>query len=511
MDDMEGGILSGEFCAALEASPTAMLVVARDGLILFASRRAQSLFGGELAGTSIDELVPPDVASRHADLRGSYLADPEERRMGAGRDLLGRRLDGTLFPVEVGLNPFDKRDVRLTVCSIVDITERVALERDQKRAHSAAMEAQRLESLGHLAGGVAHDFNNLLVSILGNAKLALGSPALVNECLEDVIIASEHAADLARQMLAYSGRGQFRLQRLTLASLVDESRPLLRSLLRRRATLRIQHIDSFRPIIHGDEAQLKQVLVNLVGNAADAIGDGGGTIRVTTAQVEVDDDNLGYFQPGGLPKGTYAQLEIVDTGSGIAPDILSRIFEPFVTSKGAGHGLGLPAVLGIVRGHNGGVAVYSEPGNGTTFKLVFPMLEAQELPVPVPVTPRLRSQVCLVIDDDRLVRRFARRVLSAAGFRVLEAEDGLDGVELLKSSVDEIHVVLLDIYMPRMAGPEAFREIRKIAPDMPVILTSGFPKEETMVSFAGHRVSGYLPKPYTADQLLDLLDATVGE
>lgn len=502
-------LLSADFCAALEASPTAMLVVDDGGSVLFASRRAQHMFCSELVGVGVDQLVPPDVAGRHASLRASYLAEaPEERQMGAGRDLLARRADGTHFPVEVGLNPFERGGLKLTVCSVVDITQRVALEQDQKHAHSAAMEAQRLEALGRLAGGIAHDFNNLLVGILGNAKLANSHPALAKDCHDDIVTAAEHAADLARQMLAYSGRGQFCLEQVTLANIVDETRPLLSSLLRRRAELRVQHTAPIQPHVDADVSQMKQVLVNLVGNAGDAIGEHGGTIRVTTGRVTVDAAQLATFLPDGLLPGEYAQLEVADSGAGIPADLLPRVFEPFVSSKVAGHGLGLPAVLGIVRGHGGGIAVYSEPGTGTTFKVLLPVVETVDQPAAsVPsASAATRSHVCLVIEDDRLVRRFAHRVLSAAGFRVLEAEDGLDGVELLRSSVDDVHLVILDVFMPRMAGPEAFREIRKLAPDVPVILTSGFPREDTIVSFAGHQVAGYLPKPYTADTMLALIE-----
>ncbi len=505
--------LSEDFTSALEASPTGMLVVASCGTIQFANAHAQAMFRQpDLAGIGVDVLVPTEVASHHAGLRRNYLTHaPARRTMGAGRDLMARRADGSLFPVEIGLNPFEHRGQKLTICSVIDITARRALEHERQQSHAAVLEAQRLDSLGLLAGGVAHDFNNLLVSVLGNAKLAADSPQLAPDCLHDIVLAAQQAADLSRQMLAYSGKGKFRVERLELSQLVVDAKPLLQSLLRRRGDLRL-HCVTDLPAIEGDAAQLKQVLMNLVGNAGDALPQNGGTVHVTTGIVDADSGYLRQFTPKTLQPGPYVTLEVSDTGSGIAADLLPRLFEPFVTTKPAGHGLGLAATLGIVRGHGGAIHVYTDEGRGTTFKVLFPPKAAVALPNAPPSNAVDKARpVVMLVEDDALVRRFASRCLEHAGFRVLQAEDGHDAVEIYATCQDRVRAIILDVTMPRMSGPEAFRELRRIREDVPVIVTSGFAREETMASFAGRKVIDCLPKPYTSDQLIELVKRAVDE
>jgi len=511
-DDPQEAGLPAEFLAALRAAPTSMLVVAVDGTILFANDHAESMFGQRpLAGRLVGSLVPREFQHQHSALRASYLRTPVRRAMGAGRELMAVRADGSLFPVEIGLNPFKHDGQQLTICSVIDISARKTLEDERQRAQAAAMRSQRLDSLGILAGGVAHDFNNLLVSVLGNTRLALDNPKLADECLRDVLTAAQQAADLARQMLAFSGRGTFKVERMDLTELVEDSRPLLMAMLRRRGELRL-HTANGLPPVEADPAQLRQVLMNLVGNAGDAVAVNGGAVHIATGWVEADTDYLSRFLPRNLSPGPFVVLEVSDSGIGIPQELLPRLFEPFVSSKASGRGLGLAACLGIVRGHGGAIHVYSDEGRGTAFKVLLPAVEqkrgeeqATELDAgQAPIT-------ALVVDDDPLVRRFACRCLDGAGYRVLEAMDGREAVEIFAGHHEGIDVVLLDVTMPKLNGPAAFMEMRRIDASVPVVVTSGFAQDEAMTAFSGRPAVQFLTKPYTNAQLIRALRCFVPE
>jgi PAS domain S-box-containing protein len=376
-----------------------------------------------------------------------------------------------------------------------------------KRSEEALLQAQKLESLGILAGGVAHDFNNLLAAILGQSSLALrhlpaDSPARGH--VEKAMAACERAADLTRQMLAYSGRGHFRVEPVSLNSLVRENLHLFEAAVPKGVLLRAELAEPL-PLVRGDVGQLQQVLMNLILNAAEAIGERQGTVLVTTGVVDVraEDHRLWRYTAEPLRPGRYVFVEVRDDGAGMDAATLERIFDPFFTTKFTGRGLGLAAVLGIVRGHAGGLDVTSEPGRGSRFRLVLPTTAAAATAAEAPPAPPASDRAVLIIDDESALREAVRDMLGVEGIRSLDAPDGPAGLEILRRSRDEIGLVLLDLSMARMSGEETFREICAVAPEIPVLLCSGYAEAEATRYFEGPQLVGFVQKPYTLARLVE--------
>jgi signal transduction histidine kinase/ActR/RegA family two-component response regulator len=372
--------------------------------------------------------------------------------------------------------------------------------------------AQKLESLGVLAGGIAHDFNNLLTAMLGHmnvaeTKLAPESPARPHlERLERII---HRAADLTRQMLAYSGKGRFVVRSYDLNQVVQEVTHLLEVSIPKKIALRFDLTPSL-PAVEADAAQIQQVIMNLVTNAADAIGDREGTIRLITGTHLLDRAYLDQvFQGQDLLPGTYVTLEVSDTGCGMTGEVLERIFEPFFTTKVAGRGLGLSATIGILKGHRAGMRIYSEPNRGTTFKLLFPTTEVkrQDEAVQTALPALARKATILLVDDEEMIREAATAVLESLGLSVIPACDGREAVAIVQRPDLKVDLVLMDLTMPHMDGKEAFQIIRRLQPHLPVILSSGYNEQESMQSFSGRGLDAFLQKPYT----LRVLERTVLE
>jgi two-component system cell cycle sensor histidine kinase/response regulator CckA len=388
-------------------------------------------------------------------------------------------------------------------------------EKAQQEQHM--LQTQKLESLGVLAGGIAHDFNNLLVGILGNVSLALETITSNNPAgpmLRDAIAASETAAHLTRQLLAYAGKGRFVLEVVDLSAVVQEIRTLVQSSIPRTVQLRLD-LQSDLARVEADLSQVKQLIMNLIINGAEAIPDDkGGTVTVTTRAQQVDEEYIRTaLAPAELQPGTYVTLEVHDTGIGMTTDVIARIFDPFFTTKFTGRGLGLAAVLGIVQGHKGALKVYSTPGRGTTFKVLFPaaIVEAQPPAASVPQPLRHTSATVLVIDDEAVVRRTAKSMLERFGYTVVCAEDGKEGVEVFRVLTDKVSVVLLDMTMPVMSGEETFRELRAIKPDIRVVLSSGYNEVEAIRRFTGKGLAGFLQKPYSVKTLADKIQSVLEE
>jgi signal transduction histidine kinase/CheY-like chemotaxis protein len=375
-------------------------------------------------------------------------------------------------------------------------------EQESRRLERQRQEAQRLESLGVLAGGIAHDFNNLLTIILGYTTLAASELPRDSEAagmLGEVERAARRAAELTHQMLAYAGRGKFAPQPLDLSGLVRDLSHSLQLLAPPPATLTIEAAPGLT-VIEADGSQLRQVLLNLVTNAVEALPGSAGAITVRTG-VEVV-DHPARLAPLAAPDarpGPHVYLEVADDGCGIPTDVLPRIFDPFFSTKFTGRGLGLAAVLGIVRGHGGLIAVNSTPGRGSRFRLYFPCLEA---PPPSPAPTWQGSGTALVVEDEEGVRQLARHILEGAGFQVLLAHDGLEGVEVFRDRGDSIAVVLLDLTMPRLSGPETLAELRRLRPLAPVVLMTGYSEGDWSERFAGQTWAAYVQKPFDAERLL---------
>jgi PAS domain S-box-containing protein len=377
---------------------------------------------------------------------------------------------------------------------------------DRRRAESALRQAQKLESLGVLAGGIAHDFNNLLTAILGNTEVALeripDDPAL-RSALQRIEATTQRGSDLARQLLAYAGKANFSVRPLDLNAIILEMDDLLSVSISKKVAVRTD-LDPGLPPVDADSAQFQQIVMNLVINASEAIGDRPGTVTLRTRSMSYSRADLSVDFPGQvLEPGPYVCLEVEDDGCGMDAETIGRIFDPFFTTKFTGRGLGLSAMLGIVRGHRAGIHVESTPEKGTTFTLLFPASEstvALAMPEPEPLLPM--SGTILVVDDEGIIRDLARNALENAGFRVLEARDGLDAVERFEKGGDGVDLVLLDMTMPRMGGAEAFRRIRGLSPGVRVLLTSGYTQKESLESLADLPPDGFLQKPFRVRELV---------
>jgi PAS domain S-box-containing protein len=403
----------------------------------------------------------------------------------------------------------DEDGVVRVMGAVRDVTERKQTEEERRRLELRMGEVQRLDSLGVLAGGIAHDFNNMLAVIRGNSLLALAdldAGVAPRERLDRIRSATEHAMGLTEQMLTYSGRPPLTLRPLDLTQLVRDTHNLLRASVTEKGCLEFDLQDDL-PTVKGDFTRIQQVVVNLASNASEALGEGGGTIRIATGVRMADSHDLSdSFGTPDVAPGEYVALEVSDTGPGMDPEIQQRIFEPFFTTKSTGRGLGLAAVLGIVVAHHGVIRIESHPGGGTKFQVLLPRSApaAERAPEPGELE-RLaaKSGRVLVVDDDEPVLDLAREFLERAGFEVLTAPGGQAGIDLFRAHSDDIDAVILDLVMPGVGGAEAFVEILRIRPEMPVVVTSGYDKEKAAERFSSRGFSGFLYKPYEPEELVE--------
>ncbi|WP_257306749.1 CHASE domain-containing protein [Geothrix campi] len=484
----------------VEVMGEGMWVVDPQGNTTFVNRRMAEMLGyapEEMLGRPLsDFMFEADRATSDRNLA--------QRRNGiaAQHDFRFRRKDGSEVWTIVTGNPVmdDERRVVSVLGIITDITER-------RRAEQAQLQSQKLESLGVLAGGIAHDFNNLLTAILGNINLAqMCTPPLspAQPYLENLEKSVHRATSLTRQMLAYSGKGRFTVAPLDLNQAVEEMSHLLGVSISKKVTLRFQ-LQQGLPALMAEASQIQQVVMNLVTNASEAIGDREGIVSIRTGTQVFPETTLTRDFPGqAIEPGTFLTLEVSDTGQGMSPEVQARIFEPFFTTKFTGRGLGLSAMQGIVRGHKGGIRVYSELGKGTTFKLIFPAgLDAApawtEEDEPAAWTG---SGTILVVDDEEGVRTVADALLRSMGFDVLHAKNGLEALEQFKASRDAIKVVLMDLTMPHMDGAETFRELRRLDPHCRVVLTSGYNEQDAIHEFLGKGLAAFVQKPFHHSDLM---------
>ncbi len=388
-------------------------------------------------------------------------------------------------------------------------------EAERRQLEAQMLQTQKLESLGVLAGGIAHDFNNLLTSVIGYCDLARGevqkNPS-AREFIEEAVTGARRAAELTQQMLAYSGKGTLVVGPVQLSALVVDITRLLEVSISKKCVLRYNLMEDL-PTCRGDATQLRQVIMNLIINASDAIGDRSGVIALTTGVAWCDTSYLAEnFVDDRLAEGLYVHLEVADTGSGMTSETRQRIFDPFFTTKFTGRGLGLAAVLGIVRAHHGAIRVYSERGRGTTFKMLFPaepQLERMVEPETIETAPWSATGSVLVIDDEESIRGLTRHMLVKMGFDVTTAADGREGVEVFRQMAESNPLVLLDLTMPRLDGAGAFSQIRRIRPDVRVILMSGYNEHSIAEQFAGKGPLGFIQKPFRLNELRDLIRLTL--
>ena len=493
--------------AVLAALPDLVSRLDRDGTYLDIRYPPGDSFAvptGKVVGKNIRDFgFPKEIVDRSLELISRALDRQEVQLFEYGLESEKGRLE-----FEARIAPCGGNEV---LWVIRDISDRKKAEEERETLENQIRHAQKLESLGVLAGGIAHDFNNLLVGVMGNAGLArMELPPDSNSRLlvEQIEIAAQRAADLTRQMLAYSGKGQFAIGPVHLNSLVEEMAGLLHASIGKNVQLEFDFDDRL-PVIEADQTQLRQVVMNLITNGSEAIGPDPGVVRLRTGKTYADDAFLSdTYLDDELPEGDYVFLSVTDTGSGMDPDTAGKIFDPFFTTKFTGRGLGLAAVLGIIRGHRGAIKVSSRLGRGTTVQTLFPLEPFPRVPKemdrePGPVWAPKGQGVVLVVDDEAVVRDLAAKILDKAGFETLSACDGREGVELFRERSDRIRLVLLDRMMPVLGGDEALRQIKEISPKTPIILSSGYDEMGAPeVDPNGSGPSAFLQKPYQAENLI---------
>jgi PAS domain S-box-containing protein len=497
--------------AIVESSDDAIISKDLKGVVQSWNKGAERLYGYstvEMIGRPMSILLPPDRPDEEAEIleriaRGERVDHFETARM---------KKDGTPVEVSLSISPvYDKKGSVIAASHVArDITERRSLE--VQRLH-----AQKLESLGVLAGGVAHDFNNLLTGILGNASLVMDDLEVANpnrQILGECVQAAERAAQLTRQLLAYAGKGRFVTEAINLSAQVREISALIQASISRKVQIRLELADGLPPI-EADAGQLQQVVMNLIINGAEAIGENVGLVVCTTAVHTIDEAYIRTLGREGrqITPGLYVMLEVHDSGCGIDEAALQRIFEPFFTTKFTGRGLGLAAVSGIVQGHKGTIKVYSAPGKGSTFKVLFPALsDAKESTF----EPKFHhseggQKTVLIVDDEAAVRSVARNTLQRRGYRTIEAADGREALEVYRQFAGEVSLVLLDLTMPYMNGEEVLRELKMITPSIKVLLSSGFNEVEAVQRFTGKGLAGFLQKPYSAAVLAETISRVISD
>jgi len=391
--------------------------------------------------------------------------------------------------------------------SVRDMTQVARLEESMRILEKKFQDSQKMAGLGLLASGIAHDFNNLMTVVLGNAELALldcgGSDGGV---LDEIKKTSLRAAELANQMLVYTGKTSLVVSSINLSSVVKEMGSLLDVSISKKVSIRYCLAENV-PLIRGDVSQIRQVAMNLITNASEAIGDRSGVIAISIHEVELKAGELERtFPPGGLPAGRYVRLEVSDTGDGMNEETMQKIFDPLFTTKITGRGLGLASLLNVVQRHTGAVDVKSEVGRGTVFRVYFPAEEqisemgAEEI---LAASDEWHGHgTALVADDEEAIRNITAALLERLGFRVITAADGFETVDLYTEHAGDISLLLMDLNMPRLNGIEATLRIRHINPKVPVLFMSGYPREQVMGCFGQQPHTDFIRKPFQSSELL---------
>ena len=512
--------------ALLELAPDAIVGIGRDGLIVLVNAQVEVLFGyarEDLLGQPVEVLVPERFHDTHSSHRAGYFADPRTRSMGAGLELFARCRDGSEFPAEISLSSIETDNGTLAIAAVRDVSERVVAARERERLEAEAErerlqnqlnQSQRLESLGQLAGGIAHDFNNLLAVIINYAAFIAEDLEAASaddgedrwrstrDDIEQVRLAGERAAHLTHQLLSFARREIVQPEIVDVNDVVSNVEQLLRRTLGEQVELNSSLAENLRPVLI-DPGQLEQILVNLAVNARDAMP-GGGALQIDTVNMEIDEEYVASRPE--LSPGPHVRLRVSDTGVGMSAETMQRAFDPFFTTKpaGQGTGLGLATVYGIVQQAGGHSQIYSEAGVGTTFTVLLPATDQASLPVePATDSPvRHGEETILLVEDEDALREVTRRILTGAGYRVILAENGVDALRVVDEHEGQIDLLLSDVIMPQMPGPQLAKRLLARQPSLRVLLMSGF--AQPILDSGGHLDAGmeFVEKPFSGPSLL---------
>ncbi|HSK46193.1 MAG TPA: PAS domain S-box protein [Candidatus Binatia bacterium] len=500
--------IENRFRQLLEAAPDAILEVNAEGRITVVNAAAEKIFGytrAELIGQNIEMLVPEDKRSVHARYRAGYAQNPRVRPMGPGLELEAQRKDGTRLPVEISLSPNRSHEAENVIAIVRDVSQRNHMETMLRLSQERLRQAEKLESLGRLAGGVAHEFNNLLSMILGYSELLL--PTLESDASKTYVAkistSAKRAASLTRQLLAFGRRQVLSLRSLDMNDVVTDNCQIASRLLDDSIEMEV-HLAPEPAWIKADPAQIEQIIANLASNAQAAMPQGG-KMAFAVSTVEIDDAHASQY-PSLMP-GKYVVLSVSDTGEGMKPEVKARLFEPFFSTRefGQGTGLGLASMYGIVLQSGGGVSVQSEPGKGTTFQVFLPRVQS-DAPSEPAVAPRkdiesLRgTETILLVEDHGPLLELAREFLSGLGYQLLPTNLPLKALEISSHYTHKIDLLLTDVLMPGMNGRELAQQLRIQRPDMKVLYVSGFADR----AFEEGDPSGpeaFMEKPYEFDEI----------
>jgi two-component system cell cycle sensor histidine kinase/response regulator CckA len=510
--EMEREAADWKFRDLFEYSPDGNVIVNQAGIITMVNRQAESMFGysrQELVGQTLEILLPQADRPGHDRLRHGYVRDPQTRSMGASRrDLHALRKDGTVFPVDISLNPLHSDEGMQVVAAVRDVSARVQDQEQRKALEAQLVQAQKMEAVGTLAGGIAHDFNNILSAIIGNVVLAredVGANSPVLQSLDEILVASRRARDLVGQILAFSRQQRNEVSPVALPSVVGEVIALLRGTLPAGVEITSRHSAGL-PDILADATHVHQILMNLCTNAIQAVG------REGRIDIEIEDVLLDErTRPVGtdLKPGRYVRLAVRDNGTGMDEQTCRRVFEPFFTTKdvGKGTGLGLSVVHGIVRSYGGAIMVRSSPGAGSTFVLHFPASNVWAGATPdqsVPVTERRGGgQRILYVDDDEMLLFLVKRALERQGYQVSTYSNQEDALQALRANPSQFSLVLTDYTMPGMSGLDVAREVSRIRSDLPVAVTTGYITDSLRAEAPAAGVRELIYKPNSAEALCE--------
>ncbi len=494
--------------ALFENAAQGILTVDTLGRILSFNAMAERLFGyrrEEIVGGKLEELLPAKLAAIHERHRGDYFASPRTRPMGLGMDLIGRRKDGSEFPVEISLSHLRADGGTVAVAFVNDVSERKRSESERKKLEQQLEHATKMEAVGRLAGGIAHDFNNLLTALSGFAEIVLDELPeghLLRQGAKETLKTCQRSSSLVRRLLAVSRRQVLQLVEMDLNPKIAEIEKMLRSVLGEDVEL-VVNLEPSPSCVRADESQIEQVLLNLAVNARDAMPTGG-RLTIRSVNVEVEDGLERHHL--GVPPGPYVLVSVSDSGAGMDRETLQHIFEPFFTTKerGKGTGLGLATVYGIVNQSGGNVSAESEPGRGATFKIYLPRIRPSGAPAAhftALEASRKGSETILVVEDESSVRMVAVAGLRKAGYRVLEATDGEEALRIAERHDGPIDLVLTDVLMPGIHGPALVKRLNERRRGLRALFMSGHADDALLHHGVLEGGLAFLEKPFTREEL----------